>query len=205
MIARFRLDRRALLIIALCAATGLVGVGFALKGRINPAQGSLVRAPETPERVIVVEPTQQPTVEALVVVHVSGAVQRPAVYELQDGLRVRDAIAAAGGAADGADPNALNLAAKLKDGQHVVVPTLVVDPPSGSTVAAAPAEKKLLNLNTASAAELETLPGVGEVIAKRIVTYRAEAGSFASVDELRTEKLVNEATFAKLRDLVVAE
>jgi competence protein ComEA len=165
----------------------------------------VVRPPATPEPLLLDEPTPQPTVAVIVVVHVSGAVQKPGVYELQDGLRVRDAIDAAGGAAEGADPDALNLAAKVKDGQHVVVPTLVVGPAAGSAEADAPSEQKPINLNTASAAELETLPGIGEVIAKRIVTYREEAGSFTSVDELRTQKLVNEATFAKLKDLVVAE
>jgi competence protein ComEA len=202
MVARYLADRRYAAIIGLCAAATLLGGGFALARVVDPARGSVVRPVVTPEGPLIVEPTQRPTQLAVVVVHVSGAVLSPGVYELQEGRRVRDAIEAAGGATEQADPNALNLAALLKDGQRIEVPTLVVGRPAASTSATGP---KPINLNTASAAELEALPGVGEVIAQRIVTYREQAGSFASVDELRTQKLVNEATFAKLRDLVVAE
>jgi competence protein ComEA len=153
--------------------------------------------------VVLVEPTAVPARSSELTVHVSGAVRQPGVYTLREGQRVRDALAAAGGATEAGDPNALNLAAPLKDGQRVAVPSVGPTPrPVGSVAAES---GRPLNLNTASAAELETLPGVGPVTAARIVRYREESGGFRSVDELRTLKLVNQATFAKLQDLVVVE
>jgi len=113
-------------------------------------------------------------VSATLVVHVAGAVASPGVYTLEVGMRVGDAVAAAGGVVDGADTDALNLARELVDGEQVRVPVEgAVTESSG-----------LINVNVADAVALEQLPGVGPVLAGRIVTYRDAHGPFPSIDAL---------------------
>ncbi|HKU03694.1 MAG TPA: ComEA family DNA-binding protein [Arthrobacter sp.] len=135
----------------------------------------------------------------LVVVHVAGAVATPGVIRLQQGGRVDDAIAAAGGAAPDADVNRLNLALVVEDGQKIYVPQRGEPLPAGTDAAGAedagpgnpaPAGAQpgapggKVNLNTADAAELDTLPKVGPVLAQRIVDWRKDHGPFKSVEEL---------------------
>lgn len=140
---------------------------------------------------------------ALVVVHVAGAVRSPGVYTLPNGARLHDAVGAAGGAADQADLDRLNLAEVLVDGQRVYVPQIGVEPPapvvspSGTTVVSAP-----IDLNRADATMLQTLPGVGPATAAAIVDDRASNGPFASVDELERVPGIGPAKLAALRDLV---
>ncbi|MEO7804775.1 MAG: helix-hairpin-helix domain-containing protein [Actinomycetota bacterium] len=131
-------------------------------------------------------------------IHVAGMVSAPGVYELIDGSRVKDAIAAAGGASEGADPNALNLAALLSDGQRIVVPKI------GEAVAAessAVAGAKV-NLNTATKVELETLPSVGPVLAQRILDYRQQKGRFRSVRQIMEIDGFGPKKFESLKDLI---
>lgn len=121
-----------------------------------------------------------------IVVHVAGAVLQPGVYELPDGARVHEAVLAAGGAAPEADTDQLNLAAVLADGQKVYVPRegeqVVTDGGGGAGGSATP--QAVVSINRASAQELEALPGIGPVLAGRIVTYRTANGPFRSVDDL---------------------
>jgi competence protein ComEA len=116
-----------------------------------------------------------------VVVHVAGAVRRPGVYRLRSGARVRDAVARAGGAGRGADPGAVNLAAKVADGQQVVVPRRTPAAPGGpaATSTAGP-----VSLNAATAEQLDGLDGVGPATAAKIIAWRTQHGGFASVDDL---------------------
>lgn len=116
-----------------------------------------------------------------VVVHVAGAVAAPGVYELPEGARVHDAVLAAGGPVSGADVDQLNLAALLADGQKVYVPHEGERVPDLGESASQPL---ILSLNRASAQELEALPGIGPVLAGRIVAYRAANGPFRHVDDL---------------------
>jgi competence protein ComEA len=122
-------------------------------------------------------------------VHVAGAVRHPGVYRLHDGDRVKDAVKRAGGARTGADVNAINLAAKVADGQQVVVPRRGAAPPAAGDAgvvegAAGAASQPPVSLNSASAAQLDTLDGVGPATAQKIVAYRTEHGGFRSVDDL---------------------
>ncbi len=140
------------------------------------------------------------------IVHVAGWVEKPGVYELPEGSRVIDAIEAAGGSKRGAELAALNLAAVLTDGQQVLVPraTEAAQPPG---TAAEPGTStsgvaSLVNVNVASAEELETLPGIGEVLAATIVQYREEHGPFTSIDQLLDVSGIGEVTLEELRDLV---
>ena len=142
---------------------------------------------------------------AMVVVQVAGAVARPGVYSLPAGSRVGDAIRAAGGYSPDVDPRAaetaLNLAAKLQDAQSIVVPRRgeAATGPGGTAATNAPGP---LNLNTATSAQLDSLPGIGPATAAKIIASR-EQMVFASVDDLVSRKLVSATTLAKFRDQVV--
>ena len=158
----------------------------------------------------------EPAATAPVVVSVAGAVARPGVVTLPFGARVVDAIAAAGGTRGDADPNALDLAAKLVDGVRVYVPKVGEHvspmpvgsasdsagsaPAGGDTNAAAPSGP--VDLNTASEAELEALPGIGPSLAQAIITTRTRLGGFRSIDELREVHGIGDRRFADLKPLV---
>lgn len=189
------LSRRELVLLV---ALGLVGLGGAGLWYVRslPAPVAVRTAPRSPEA----SPTP-----AVLFVHVAGWVRRPGVYELHEGDRVIDAIELAGGPRRDAQTSALNLAALLTDGQQVLVPG-PAPPPGGGTVpgstgGSTPAPT-LVNVNTAAAEELETLPGIGEVLAQAIISYRDEHGPFTSVDELEEVSGIGPATLEEIRDLV---
>jgi competence protein ComEA len=156
-----------------------------------------LRAP-APVPIAVVEEASTPTPIPLVIVDVAGAVARPGVVRLSYGTRVGDAIAAAGGVTPDADLASLNRAALLRDGARVYVPHLGETPPAGSL--GSDAETKV-DLNHATAAELESLPGIGPATAARIVHSR-DTRPFSRVDELQTRGLVNARVLADIRDLL---
>ena len=142
-------------------------------------------------------------------VHVAGWVRRPGVYEFPPGARVIDAIQRAGGARDGADLTSINLAALLTDAQQIVVPR-AVGPPGvpgapGVPTAVAPTSgsgEPLVNLNTGTLEELETLPGIGETLAQRIVDHREQNGPFATVEDLLDVSGIGEQRLEDLRSKV---
>ena len=145
-----------------------------------------------------------PSLAVILLVDVAGWVRHPGVYEFDEGARVIDAIDAAGGARPGAMLTSLNLAAPLTDGSQILVPKEGAQgsaPVAGATGAGA-APGGLINVNTATATELEELPGVGEVIAQAIVDYRTENGPFTSVDALLDVSGIGDATLEDIRDLV---
>ncbi|WP_243843098.1 ComEA family DNA-binding protein [Mumia sp. ZJ430] len=147
-------------------------------------------------------------VPAEVVVDVAGKVRRPGIVTLPAGSRVVDALEAAGGARRGTELTALNLARVLVDGEQIVVGLPSVAPPPGSgTSGGAPSSPgsstgAVVNLNTATLEQLDTLPQVGPVTAQAILDWRTEHGRFSTVDELLEVDGIGEATLAKLRDLV---
>ncbi|MHA7305175.1 helix-hairpin-helix domain-containing protein [Arthrobacter sp. TMN-49] len=142
-------------------------------------------------------------------VHVAGAVKNPGVYPLPAGSRIFQAVAAAGGALPAAELQALNLAAQISDGAQILVPTKGQPPgaaatpsPGGGPPGQTPAAGALINLNTASAADFDTLPGIGPVLAERIVAWRTDHGPFASVDALDAVSGIGAKLLANIRDLV---
>ena len=144
------------------------------------------------------------TVAADVLVHAAGAVRAPGVYRLAAGARVADVVDAAGGPADGADLDRLNLAAPVADGAQVYVPREGEAPPAGAsgTSNAAGGPAAVIDLNTATLAELDTLPGVGPATAAAIVQERERRGGFGTVDDLLDVRGIGPARLEALRDLV---
>ncbi|MFI5954858.1 ComEA family DNA-binding protein [Cryptosporangium sp. NPDC051539] len=136
------------------------------------------------------------------VVAVAGKVRRPGLVRLPPGSRVADAVDAAGGALPGADLSTLNLARKVVDGELIAVGAPVPAGADGTAAAPGPGADGPLDLNTATAAQFDGLPGVGPVLAERIVAYRTEHGGFRSVDQLREVDGIGDSRFEKLRELV---
>jgi competence protein ComEA len=138
-----------------------------------------------------------------VVVQVDGAVMRPGVFPLPAGARIADALAAAGGAGPDADLSAVNLARPLRDGERVSVPLRSsAEAPSGG-VQGLPGNGAVLDLNAATAADLEALPGVGPVLARRVVDHRTQHGPFRRLDELLQVKGVGPRLLERLRPRIV--
>src|SRR5687768_9041464 len=143
-------------------------------------------------------PTERP-----VIVHISGAVPRPGVYALPEGSRVQDAIAAAGGFLAEAEKTQINLAALLVDGEKLDIPFIEggspVLPTPGLTVVAATTE--LININTASQSELESLPGIGPTTAQKIIEYREQNGEFVTIEELINVSGIGPGLYDRIKDL----
>lgn len=147
-------------------------------------------------------PAAKPAPEVFVV-HVDGAVAAPGVYELKPGARVNDAVLAAGGLAEGADTSTLNLAAPLADGDKVHVPREGEAPVvSGSDGVEDDATTGPINLNTATAEELDALPGVGDATARAIVEDREANGPFSAPEDLMRVSGIGEKKFERIRELV---
>ena len=138
---------------------------------------------------------------AEIMVHVTGAVTAPGVYALHDGDRVVDAVEAAGGPSADADLVTLNLAHRIHDEDQVVVPR-VGEQPAVSQAASASASGAPIDINTASATVLDSLPGIGEVYSGRIVDSRVANGPFQSTEDLVTRKLIPRATYEKIKLLI---
>ena len=148
-------------------------------------------------------PTEKP-----IIVHVTGAVPRPGVYAFAQSSRVQDAISAAGGFLADADKTGINLARALEDGELLdipymqgaspvigtEIPPLVLTEPSSSS--------ELININTASQAELETLPGIGPTTAQKIIQYREQNGPFVSTEAIVNVSGIGPGTYERIKDLI---
>lgn len=189
------LGRRELAVLAVIGV--LVGGGAVLW---------YVRSLPRPVTVRALRPEPTPSASpATIVVHVAGWVRRPGVYEMRLGERVIDAIEAAGGPRRGAQLDALNLAALLTDAQQVMVPKAAAEGALGGSQGGTGqpgGSVGLINVNTATPSELETLPGIGPVLAASIVEHREQNGPFGTVDDLLDVSGIGEQTLADLRDLV---
>jgi len=147
-------------------------------------------------------PTDKP-----IVIQVSGAVPRPGVYALAQGSRVQDAISAAGGFLADADKTGMNLARALADGEQLDIPytsgssPVIVDAtPTG--VATSPSSTDLININTASSAELDKLPGIGPTTAQKIIDYRQQNGPFVSTEDIINVSGIGPGTYEKIKSLI---
>lgn len=189
---------------AVAVVAVLVALGLAVTAwwvvRSDSAPVAPVRPAPAPALASPASPTGSETAEATVTVDVAGKVRRPGIAVLDAGSRVVDALRAAGGARHGADLAGLNLARVLVDGEQIVVG---VPPPAASlpTSPGAPTGT-LVNINTATAVELESLPEVGPVTAQAIVAWREEHGGFTSISELLEVDGIGEATLDAMAPFV---
>lgn len=187
------MDRRWLLATAV-ALTAVLGGMWWGRGIRPPSV-----APSGPAREASVVATTAPDL----LVHVSGWVESPGLVSVGPGARVGDVLAAAGGALPGARLEELNLAGMVADGEQLVVPGPGGSTPERQSVPEAPdGHAGPIHLNSASAAELETLPGVGPVLAERIVSHRQSQGDFSEVEDLLDVSGIGEAKLGSIRDLV---
>lgn len=153
-------------------------------------------------------PEPSPSGAASATVHVAGAVGTPGIVVVASGARVVDAVAAAGGLAAEADVTAVNLARPVTDGEMILVPVPGQQVPaaagggpgSGAAADGGSGASGLVDVNRATAGELEQLPGIGPVLAERIVAWREDTGPFASVDDLAAVPGIGPATLEELRD-----
>ncbi|MBV8257257.1 MAG: ComEA family DNA-binding protein [Actinobacteria bacterium] len=183
----------------LAAGAVLLAVGLVLLLR-HLGSGGAAAAP----RVAPVRASRAAVAARQLVVDVAGAVRRPGLYRLREGTRIADAVASAGGATAKAALDSVNLAAPLADGEQVVVPargaagTPADFPPAAGSSPAAP-----LDLNTATAEQLDALPGIGPSTAAKILAYRQTHGPFHSVDELDAVPGIGPSRIAQLKGLVI--
>ncbi len=182
-------------------------IGFILAGAVF----IVTRTPAGQPIVLEPPPTKMP-----IEVQVIGGVVRPGVYALPEGSRVQDAVDAAGGLLAETDIGSINMAAKLEDGQQVQIPGGA--PPAGTKVgspftlistprptATPRSGADLININTATLAELESLPGIGPTTAQNIITYRTQHGAFATIQDIMRVPGIGPATFDQIQDLITVQ
>ena len=135
-------------------------------------------------------------------VHICGAVINPGVYQVPAGTRVYQALELAGGSSDDAYLSGINLADKLADGQKVYIPYEGENAEGILSTDSGDVQSVMININTASEAELMTLPGIGQSRAKDIINYRVKNGLFESIDDIMKVSGIKEAAFEKIKDLI---
>jgi len=210
--------RWPLLVGILVAAVLLVGAGYALANRHGMAAPTGVEIVPPPATATAAPPpTPLPTATpGPMRVYVSGAVAHPAVYALPPGSIIDDAVRAAGGFTAAADPVAINLAAPVAEGMQIYVPTQVEGAPTPPPVSAPAATTAvdgssrlgsvttagLIDINQATATELEMLPGIGPTMAANIVAYREANGPFATIEAIMDVPGIGEGRFAEMKDLI---
>jgi len=201
---------------AVLAVAVLVAVGLSFLGAASPAPKLTLPRAEPGSAPVDGAPAPAPSgvpgpaaSPVTVTVHVAGQVASPGVYAVPAGGRVADAVIAAGGTASEADVEQLNLAARLTDGERIYVPKKGEAPPVVATPAPASGGAKPgaapigpVDLNTATAEQLEALPGVGPATSKAILAYRSSRGRFRSVTELLEVPGIGPAKLESLRPLV---
>lgn len=177
-----QLERYRWLIVALFCVPLLSGIAYLINERLDdPAPLQIDDAQTLPTDIRV---------------YIAGAVLNPGVYPAQEGDRWIDALEAAGGPSEDADLNAINLSRRVQDEDQIFVPSL------GSTIVADASQSPLVNINTAAADQLESLPGIGPARARSIINSRESNGPFASVEDLLARRVIPESVLAEITPLI---
>lgn len=178
--------KKSLLILLFLTAAALAGAGY---GYWDSAQTTTLDVAE-------IKPAEQ----AQIFVYVCGAVRHPGVIEMAETARAVDAVNACGGVLPSADLQAVNMAKKLQDGMQLVIPEQGAA--DGKSATNTVHENGKLNINTADEKALDQLPGIGPSLAKRIVEYRKQEGSFSALEDLKKVQGIGAAKFERLRDKI---
>ncbi len=157
---------------------------------------------EKEDTIQIVPAAATPKAPQAVKVHVIGAVRSPGLYEMKDGDRVEDAVRVAGGPISEADLEKINLAAKLRDGQQLKVPRVGESPDQNELTQLS--GTKEIDINTASAELLDTLPGIGPTRSQAIVESRLKTGPFRDIRDLVSRKLLSQSVYEQIKDKIVA-
>ena len=162
------------------------------------ANAANIAEPET--QVLEYQPAERPAVD--IMVHIEGAVNSPGVFTLPYGSRVNDVLILAGGATEEADLARINLAAFLIDAQQIIVPKIGEELEHTTGMPVYETASGLININTADAALLSTLPGIGPVLAGNIINHRETQGPFTSIDQLTNVPRIGQTTLENIRALI---
>lgn len=201
----FEEKKRRICIIAICLFVVIAGIIYYFSNNVSDSSESdeyiygddiVTEAGNDNESEVI-------SVDSRIVVHVCGAVKSPGVYELEGNPRVSDAIEAAGGFAKKAATDYLNLAEPVSDGQKITVVTKsqakrLMEPQTDNTGSSSDSSGRMVNINTAGAEELMTLPGIGQSKAESIIQYREDNGGFSSISDIKNIPGIKEGVYSKI-------
>lgn len=205
----FNLSRQEKIVLLFLIAILLIALGgkFYLQGK-----NKITIIPTNSQDKEVIPEAQVIVVEESLIIHVAGAVNHPGVYQLPSGKRVIDALKMAGGETEKANLDAVNLAAPLYDGQKIIIPFIPENVESGliksngqfivSQDYSNLNNSSLLNINNATSRQLEELPGIGSVLAERIIEYRESNGVFRNIEEIKDVPGIGEKKFEAIKELI---
>ena len=209
----FNLSNQEKITIILLLVLIIIGVGIVLNKNINREDNFIVnRASDISENNPEIQ-IETPSV----IIHIAGAVKNPGVYQLKPTDRIVDAVKIAGGATDESNLDLINLAALLKDGQKIIVPYKTYSETgeeinantynhTASVYSSSPVSTSAkININTANATMLQTLPGIGPVLSERIIEYRNQNGLFGVIDDIKDVSGIGEKKFEGIKDLICVQ
>jgi competence protein ComEA len=175
----------------------------------DSAEGGSLPGEQPESQVAQQQPLAMPPQPEMIMIYITGEVVNPGVFELPHGSRVKDAVDAAGGVTVDAQPGAINFSLKISDEDHIIVPKFgeelsetIISVVSSQSAEGAGAQSQLVNINTASNDELQKLPGIGPVMAGRILDYREKNGPFDSIRDIINISGIGEKTFESIADLI---
>jgi competence protein ComEA len=190
----------------------IVGVGIVLNKNINKEDNFIInRASDISENKPAIQIEIPP-----VIIHIAGAVKNPGVYQLKSTDRIVDAVKIAGGAIEEANLDSINLASLLKDGQKIIVPYKTYSETGEeintniynyveSVYSSSVSTSAKININTANANLLQTLPGIGPVLSERIIEYRNQNGLFGMIDDIKDVSGIAEKKYEGIKDLICVQ
>ena len=209
----FNLSNQEKITIILLLIVIIVGVGIVLNKNINREDNFIVnRASDISENNPAIQIENPP-----VIIHIAGAVKNPGVYQLKPTDRIVDAVKIAGGAIEEANLDLINLAALLKDGQKIIIPYKTYSETGeeintntynneASVYSSSPVSiSTKININTANANTLQTLPGIGPVLSERIIEYRNQNGLFGVIDDIKDVSGIAEKKYEGIKDLICVQ